>query len=88
MAVLPLFRDAVEDVRLEDWAPGARIHVPTPCGLELLVLAGSFDEQGERFTEQSWLRLPPGAAFDGVAGPGGCRVWAKSGHLAAVRSLG
>jgi hypothetical protein len=88
VAVLPLFRDASEDVRLEDWAPGARILVPAPGGLELLVLAGSFDERGERFTEQSWLRLPPGAAFDGVAGLEGCRVWAKSGHLAAVRSLG
>ncbi len=85
VSVLPLFRDAVEDVRLEAWAPGARVEFPAPGGLELLVLAGSFDEQGERFVEQSWLRLPPGAAFAGLAGPAGCRVWAKSGHLAGMR---
>ncbi len=86
VSVLPLFQDAVEDVRLEQWAPGARIGIEAPGGLELLVLAGSFDEQGERFVEQSWLRLPAGATFAGVAGPEGCRVWAKSGHLKAIRA--
>ncbi len=86
VAVLPLFQDAVEHVRLEQWAPGARVHVPAFGGLELLVLSGSFDEHGERFVEQSWLRLPPGEAFAGVAGPAGCRVWAKSGHLANIQA--
>jgi anti-sigma factor ChrR (cupin superfamily) len=86
VSVLPLFRDAVEDVRVEEWAPGLRVTLPVPGGLELLVLDGSFDEQGERFVEQSWLRLPPGATFAGLAGPSGCRVWAKSGHLANLRA--
>jgi len=85
VSVLPLFQDAVEQVCLEEWAPGAHIRIPAPGGLELLVLDGSFDEQGERFTEQSWLRLPPGASFAGTAGPAGCRVWRKSGHLATIR---
>ena len=84
VSVLPLFQDAVEQVRLEQWAPGAAVEIAAPGGLELLVLAGSFTEQGEQFVEQSWLRLPSGAAFAGVAGPVGCRVWVKSGHLAAV----
>jgi hypothetical protein len=82
---MPLFEDAVEQVRLEEWAPGAQVNIPASGGLELLLLAGSFDQQGDRFTEQSWLRLPPRALFAGVAGPAGCRVWAKSGHLAAIR---
>jgi anti-sigma factor ChrR (cupin superfamily) len=86
VSVLPLFRDAVEDVRVEEWAPGLRVTLPVPGGLELLVLDGSFDEQGERFVEQSWLRLPPGATFAGLAGPSGCRVWAKSGHLETIRT--
>jgi hypothetical protein len=86
VAVLPLFRDAVEDVRLEQWAPDAQVSISAPKGLELLVLDGSFEAQGERFTEQSWLRLPPGEMFAGVTGPAGCRVWAKSGHLAAIHS--
>ncbi len=85
VSILPLFQDAVEDVRLEAWAPGARIEIPAPAGLELLVLTGSFDEQDEHFVEQSWLRLPSGAVFAGLAGPSGCRVWVKSGHLAATR---
>ena len=81
VSIIPLFQDAVEQVCLEEWAPQARVNIPSPAGLELLVLAGSFDEQGEHFIEQSWLRLPPGSTFAGVAGPSGCRVWAKSGHL-------
>jgi hypothetical protein len=60
------------------------VDIAAPGGLELLVLAGSFTEHGEKFLEQSWLRLPSSAAFAGVAGPTGCRVWVKSGHLAAV----
>jgi ChrR Cupin-like domain len=86
VSVLPLFQDAIEQVRLEEWAPGSQVDIPAPAGLEFLVLAGSFVEQGEQFIEQSWLRLPPGAMFAGVAGANGCRVWAKSGHLAAVRA--
>jgi hypothetical protein len=85
VSVMPLFQNAIEQVRLEEWAPGARLNVPVPTGLELLVLAGSFDDQGERFVEQSWLRLPSGARFAGVAGPAGCRVWVKSGHLVALQ---
>ena len=86
VSVLPLFEDAVEQVRLEQWAPGAQVRIAATKGLELLVLSGSFEEQGERFGEQSWLRMPPGATFAGVAGPEGCRVWAKSGHLATTRA--
>ncbi len=85
VAIQLLFQDAVEEVRLEEWAPRARIDTSAPGGLELLVLSGSFDEKGERFVEQSWLRLPPGAAFSGISGPIGCRVWVKSGHLAVIR---
>ena len=84
VSVLPLFEDAVEQVRLEAWSPGARIQIAAPKGLELLVLSGWLEEQGERFVEHSWLRLPAGATFAGVAGPAGCRVWAKSGHLAVI----
>ena len=84
VSVLPLFQDSVEEVCFEQWAPGAAVEIAAPGGVELLVLTGSFTEHGEKFVEQSWLRLPSGAAFAGVAGPVGCRVWVKSGHLAAV----
>ncbi len=81
-----LFADAHEQVRLERWAPGSIVELPAPGGIELLVLDGSFAEGGETFTGQSWLRLPAGASLQAVAGPQGCRVWVKAGHLAELRT--
>ena len=79
--ILPLFRDRREDVRLERWQPGAAIALAAPGGAELLVLDGGFVESGERFEQQSWLRLPSGSALRATADPAGCRVWVKTGHL-------
>jgi anti-sigma factor ChrR (cupin superfamily) len=79
---IPLFRDPREDVRLERWAPGVEILLSTPDGAEVLVLDGDFAEGGERFEPQSWLRLPCGGMLHATAGPGGCKVWVKTGHLA------
>ena len=81
VGLMPLFQDDREEVRLERWAPGARISLPVPAGAELLVLEGGFEEGGETFAVQSWLRLPSGSALRAAAGPGGCRIWLKTGHL-------
>jgi len=51
---------------------------------EVLVLDGNFDESGERFEPQSWLRLPAGGTLEAKAGPGGCKVWVKTGHLLRI----
>jgi hypothetical protein len=83
-ALLPLFRDPHEDVRIETWAPGDRIERDAVGGMEVFVLAGGFSEQGEDFARWDWLRLPPGSVLRGQAGPDGARVWIKSGHLAAL----
>lgn len=80
---LPLFRDAREVVRLERWAPNAHIVLGAAGGIELLVLEGECVEEQEQFTSQSWLRLPPSSTLDAHAGPKGCKVWIKTGHLAA-----
>jgi hypothetical protein len=80
--ILPLFHDAQEDVRLERWAANASIALDLPGGIEVLVLDGSFEEAGESFAPQSWLRLPAGARLAAKAGPSGARVWIKAGHLA------
>jgi quercetin dioxygenase-like cupin family protein len=85
--VIPLFYDAAEEVRLERWAPGAPVALPVPGGAEFLVLEGSFEEGGERFERESWLRLPAGAALRAVAGARGCRAWVKTGHLARIQGL-
>jgi anti-sigma factor ChrR (cupin superfamily) len=88
VSVMPLFQDHRETVRLECWRPGARIDLPVPGGIELLVLDGDFSEGGETFAPQSWLRLPCGGSLQAAAGAGGCRVWIKAGHLAHGQAPG
>ena len=78
---MPLFADAHEDVRLERWRPGARITLAVPDGAEFLVLTGGFVTGEEHCEPHSWLRLPCGAALDATAGPHGCTLWVKTGHL-------
>jgi len=82
---LQLFRDDDEDVRLEKWMPGTAVSVNLPGGAELLVLDGAFDEGGERFEPLSWLRLPASSMLQATAGPQGCRLWIKTGHLLTVQ---
>ncbi|MBA4096231.1 MAG: cupin [Rhodospirillum sp.] len=86
--IMPLFKDAREEVYLERWAPEASIELALPQGAEFLVLSGSFKERGESFAEQSWLRLPAKATLRAKAGADGCRVWVKTGHLANVAKFG
>jgi quercetin dioxygenase-like cupin family protein len=80
--LMPLFRDAAEDVRLERWPAASRIELALPGGGEFFVLDGAFEEGGNDFVPQSWLRLPAGARLQAATGPKGCVVWVKSGHLA------
>jgi anti-sigma factor ChrR (cupin superfamily) len=85
--LLPLFRDECEDVRLERWIRHTSIRLDVPGGAELLVLDGGFDESGESFEPLSWLRLPPGSVLQAKAGPDGCRLWIKTGHLLNVQGM-
>jgi anti-sigma factor ChrR (cupin superfamily) len=85
--LLPLFRDDFEDVRLERWSLGAVITLNVPAGAELLVLDGAFDEGGESFEPLSWLRLPTGSVLQAKAGPDGCRIWIKTGHLLTIQGI-
>jgi anti-sigma factor ChrR (cupin superfamily) len=78
---VPLFSDGREDVRLEHWSAGSRIHLTVPGGLEALVLDGGFNEGQDEFVTHSWLRLPAGAALDAVTGRSGAKLWIKTGHL-------
>jgi hypothetical protein len=70
--LMPLFKDAHEDVRLEQWAPGATIEFDPDGGLEVLVLEGGFSEGGETFGPQSWLRMPIGAHLSARVSTDGC----------------
>lgn len=80
--IMPLFKDEREDVRLERWAANATISHDGHDGFEAYVLDGSFQEGGETFSGESWLRLPKGRALNAKAGPNGAKIWVKSGHLA------
>jgi ChrR Cupin-like domain len=82
--IMALFADGVEDVRLENWAPGATVELNLEAGGEFLVLEGSFNERGENLQAQSWLRLPVGGRLRATTGPNGCKLWVKTGHLAAT----
>ena len=85
--IMPLFRDAREEVRLERWPPTTRISLPVPGGAEFFVLDGAFYEGDEAYEAQSWLRLPPGARLDALSGSWGCLVWVKTGHLSHPQTI-
>lgn len=79
--VSPLYRDAREDVRVEEWAANRAIALDLPKGGEFLVLDGGFTEGGASFAQQSWLRLPSGSHLQAQTGPQGAKVWVKLHHL-------
>jgi hypothetical protein len=79
--VATLFERPRERVTVERWNAGAEVSLQSPAGLELLVIEGDFTDGRERFSYQSWLRLPPGGEARVRAGEKGCRVWMKTGHL-------
>ena len=83
--VMPLYQDQHELVVLERWQPGSAVTLQSPAGLELLVLDGDFADSSEAFRYQSWLRLPARSVVQVQAGPRGCRVWIKTGHLARAQ---
>ena len=81
---MALFEDDREQVRIERWSAANTVRLNAPGGIEILVLGGGFMEGGEAFEAHSWLRLPDGASLNAVAGPQGCRIWMKTGHLARL----
>ncbi len=81
VSIMPLFKDSQEDVRLETWAANTLVSFAPVGGAEFLVLGGSFEEGGETFEKDSWLRLPVGVPANIKAGIAGAKIWIKSGHL-------
>ncbi|MEM8798377.1 MAG: cupin domain-containing protein, partial [Pseudomonadota bacterium] len=79
--VQPLYKDEREDVSIEHWQADADIRLDDHKGLEVFVLEGTFEEGGETFSRDSWLRLPVGHALDAKTGKDGVKVWVKRDHL-------
>lgn len=84
VAVTPLYKDAFEEVSLLHFNPYAELTIKAQGGAELLVLAGSIDEQSDTLIKHSWLRSPPGTEIKAKAGGQGAKVWLKTGHLRDV----
>lgn len=84
VAVMPLFVDERETVRVETWDANALVTLALPDGGEFLVLDGSFEESGDILRKHSWLRVPRGAELRARSGPDGARVWTKTRHLRFV----
>lgn len=84
--IMPLFHDAREDVRIEEWPAGGHLRLQPQGGVEILVLAGRFHEAGDVLVKNSWLRLPVDAPLDVQVGEQGCRVWIKEGHLRFIQA--
>lgn len=76
-----LFEGVGERVMLESWQAGARIVLPNPQGLELLVVDGGFSDRTDALGRWSWLRLPAGRPLAATVGPLGARVWFKAAPL-------
>ena len=85
--LLPMFKGANEDVRVEQWPAHSRIELDLPKGGEFLLLDGTFIESGESFAPRSWLRLPCGSRLQADVGQRGARLWAKLGHLQHLAQL-
>jgi len=86
VAVAPLFRDAHETVRMEDWQPGTTAAVEAEGGAEILVVRGALVRDGETLAPWTWIRRAEGNDIELAAGPDGARLWIKSGHLRDVRA--
>jgi anti-sigma factor ChrR (cupin superfamily) len=84
VAVTPLFKDAREEVRLEQWDPGATVTIEAEGGAEIFVLGGGFAERDEQLRRHSWLRVPIDGRVVAKASSAGARVWIKTGHLRFV----
>jgi anti-sigma factor ChrR (cupin superfamily) len=77
-----------DSVRLERWAPGARLdRIEYPRGAELFVLEGSFADEAGAFARRTWLRLPPGASH-APATSEGCVLYIKEGGFKYLREGG
>ena len=81
VSVSPLFKDAFEDVRVEEWAANSLVELALPQGGEFLLLQGGFVESGQAFAAQSWMRLPPDSQLSAQTGPQGAKLWVKLDHL-------
>lgn len=76
----PLYVDERERVEVLTLSPGTEVRLADAGGLELFVVDGEPEVDGEAFSPQSWLRLPP-SEMALIKTEGCARLWVKTGHL-------
>lgn len=81
-----LFEDQRERVTFEKWNAG-NVPVGAKGGTEVFVLDGTFLLGGEKFTRNSWLRLPENDHAILDVGVGGASIWMKTGHLPFISAV-
>ena len=74
-----------EQVALEHWKPGLSRIMSASGGIEILVLSGAIELEGQIFAEQDWIRLPSAMAAHFSAKGEGAKLWIKRGHLENIR---
>jgi len=77
----PLYKDHLEEVRFEHWAPNTTVSMEFDGGAEIFVIKGGFQEGADELRKHSWLRIPAGGRLKADAGTDGATVWIKQNHL-------
>lgn len=86
VSITVLYKDELEEVFVYYFEPNAKITFSVENGAEALVLEGELQEHDDLLQKHSWLRLPLGATFQGVAGKNGAKLWLKTGNLPEVKN--
>lgn len=76
-----LWHNAHERVWVHQALPGQPVAIANTRGLELFVLDGLLRSNDFELRPWSWMRMPPGAALEAVAGDAGARIWLKDAPL-------
>lgn len=79
--ILPLHQYKDEVVQLERWDKDADINRVAPKGgLEILILAGSLQKNGDLYPQRTWLRYPEAETVNFTVFES-CTLFCKTGHL-------
>lgn len=81
VATATLHEDDRERVTYSQLDAGAVLTSADAGGIELLVIAGSVNVDGDTLAKDAWLRLPEGQALNTIACETGTKIWMKTGHL-------
>lgn len=82
--ICPLFANDVEQVCLQRLAPREALFSAPTDSAEVLVLAGTVEDEGRPHGHGSWMRLPKSAYPEIVAGAGGATVYLKTCRPASI----